>query len=90
MRALGWGLDSLPPIARGEGSYLYDTTGRRLTAVFPISWSAYAHSMQCAERVFKGEPGIGRLLRRGRDSTGPNISGAIHSKALMGQAAEVD
>ena len=29
MRALGWGLDSLPRIARGEGSYLYDTTGRR-------------------------------------------------------------
>src|SRR5438132_10286932 len=28
-RALGWGLDSLPRIARGEGSYLYDTTGRR-------------------------------------------------------------
>jgi hypothetical protein len=25
-----------------------------LTAVFPISWSAYAHSMQCAERLFKG------------------------------------
>jgi len=90
MRALGWGLDSLPRIARGEGSYLYDTTGRRLTAVLPISWSAYAHSMQCAERLFKGEPGIGRLLRRGRDSTGSNISGAIHGKALMGQAAQVD
>ncbi len=29
MRALGWGLDSLPRIARGEGSYLYGTTGRR-------------------------------------------------------------
>jgi len=29
MHALGWGLDSLPRIARGEGSYLYDTTGRR-------------------------------------------------------------
>ena len=29
MRALGWGLDSLPRIARGEGSYLYDTTSRR-------------------------------------------------------------
>jgi 4-aminobutyrate aminotransferase-like enzyme len=29
MRALGWRLDSLPRIARGEGSYLYDTTGRR-------------------------------------------------------------
>ena len=28
MRALGWGLDSLPRIARGEGSYLYETTGR--------------------------------------------------------------
>jgi len=46
--------------------------------------------MQCAERLFKGEPGIGRLLRRGRDSTGSNISGAIHGKALMGQAAQVD
>jgi len=68
MRALGWGLDSLSRIARGEGSYLYDTTGRRLIAVFPISWSAYTHSMQCAERLFKGEPGIGRSLRRGRDS----------------------
>ena len=87
MRPLGWGLDSLPRIARGEGSYLYDRTGR---AVFPISWSAYACSMQCAERLFKGEPGIGRLLRRGRDSTGSNISGAIHGKALMGQAAQVD
>jgi adenosylmethionine-8-amino-7-oxononanoate aminotransferase len=29
MRALGWGLDSPPRIARGDGSYLYDTTGRR-------------------------------------------------------------
>jgi adenosylmethionine-8-amino-7-oxononanoate aminotransferase len=29
MHAHGWGLDSLPRIARGEGSYLYDTTGRR-------------------------------------------------------------
>ncbi len=28
-RATGWGLDSLPRIARGEGSYLYDITGRR-------------------------------------------------------------
>jgi len=27
--ALGWGLDVSPRIARGEGSYLYDTTGRR-------------------------------------------------------------
>ena len=85
MRALGWGLDSLPRIARGEGRYLYDKTGRRLTAVFPISWSAYAHSMQCAERLFKGEPGIGLFLRRGRDSTGFNISGAILSKARMGK-----
>ena len=90
MRALRWGLGALARIARGEGSYLYDTTGRRLTAVFPISWSAYAHSMRCAERLFKGEPGIGRLLRRGRDSTGSNISSAIRSKALMGQAVEVD
>jgi hypothetical protein len=87
MRALGWGLDSLPRIARGEGSYLYDRTGR---AVFPISWSAYAYSMQCAERLFKGEPGIGRLLRRERHSAGSNISGAIDSKARMGQAAEAD
>ena len=29
MRALGCRLDSLPRIARGEGSYRYDTTGRR-------------------------------------------------------------
>jgi hypothetical protein len=87
MRAPGWGLDSLPRIARGEGSYLYDTTGRRLSAVFPINWSAYAHSMHCAEGLFKREPGIGRLLRRGRDSTGSSISGAIHSKA---QAEKVD
>jgi hypothetical protein len=45
--------------------------------------------MQCTERLFKGEPGIGRLLRRGRNSTGSNISGAIRSKALMGQAASL-
>ena len=54
MRALGWGHDSLPRIARGEGSPLYDTAARRLTAVFPIKWSAYAHSTRCAERFFKG------------------------------------
>ncbi len=28
-RAVGWGLEALPRIARGEGSYLYDTDGRR-------------------------------------------------------------
>ena len=28
-RAVGWGMGALPRIARGEGSYLYDTEGRR-------------------------------------------------------------
>jgi adenosylmethionine-8-amino-7-oxononanoate aminotransferase len=28
-RAVGWGMESLPRIARGEGSYLYDAQGRR-------------------------------------------------------------
>ena len=28
-RAAGWGLDTLPSIVRGEGSYLYDADGRR-------------------------------------------------------------
>ena len=28
-RAVGWGLEALPRIARGAGSYLYDTDGRR-------------------------------------------------------------
>jgi adenosylmethionine-8-amino-7-oxononanoate aminotransferase len=28
-RAVGWGVGALPRIARGEGSYLYDTEGRR-------------------------------------------------------------
>lgn len=28
-RTAGWGLEALPRIARGEGSYLYDTDGRR-------------------------------------------------------------
>jgi adenosylmethionine-8-amino-7-oxononanoate aminotransferase len=28
-RAVGWGMGTLPRIARGEGSYLYDTDGRR-------------------------------------------------------------
>jgi adenosylmethionine-8-amino-7-oxononanoate aminotransferase len=28
-RAVGWGMGALPRIARGEGSYLYDTDGRR-------------------------------------------------------------
>ena len=90
MRALGWGHDSLPRIARGEGSPLYDTAARGVTAVFPIKWSAYAHSTRCAERLFKGGPGIGRLRRRGRESAGSNVSGAIHKKTRMGQAAEVD
>jgi len=28
-RSVGWGMDTLPRIARGEGSYLYDAAGRR-------------------------------------------------------------
>jgi adenosylmethionine-8-amino-7-oxononanoate aminotransferase len=28
-RGVGWGMGALPRIARGEGSYLYDTAGRR-------------------------------------------------------------
>ncbi|HWW33215.1 MAG TPA: aminotransferase class III-fold pyridoxal phosphate-dependent enzyme [Steroidobacteraceae bacterium] len=28
-RSVGWGMGALPRIARGEGSYLYDTAGRR-------------------------------------------------------------
>jgi adenosylmethionine-8-amino-7-oxononanoate aminotransferase len=28
-RAVGWGMGALPRIARGEGSYVYDTQGRR-------------------------------------------------------------
>jgi len=28
-RSVGWGMDALPRIARGEGSYLYDAAGRR-------------------------------------------------------------
>src|SRR6202167_6505618 len=28
-RAPGWGMDALPRIVRGEGSYLYDADGRR-------------------------------------------------------------
>jgi adenosylmethionine-8-amino-7-oxononanoate aminotransferase len=28
-RAIGWGMEALPRIIRGEGSYLYDADGRR-------------------------------------------------------------
>src|ERR1700719_4804432 len=28
-RAIGWGMGALPRIVRGEGSYLYDASGRR-------------------------------------------------------------
>ena len=28
-RAIGWGMERLPRIARGEGSYVYDADGRR-------------------------------------------------------------
>lgn len=71
-RAIGFGLDELPRIARGEGSYLFDTNGRRYLdgsggpAAFSIGHgnrevnaaiSAQLERIACAYRyLFTSEP----------------------------------
>jgi adenosylmethionine-8-amino-7-oxononanoate aminotransferase len=71
-RAIGFGLDELPRIARGEGSYLFDTNGRRYLdgsggpAAFSVGHgnrevnaaiSAQLEQIACAYRyLFTSEP----------------------------------
>ena len=71
-RAAGWGMDALPRIVRGEGSYLYDANGRRYLdgsggpAAFSIGHgnrevnaaiSAQLDKVACAYRyLFTSEP----------------------------------
>ncbi len=93
-RAIGWGMGSLPRIVRGEGSYLYDASGRRYLdgsggpAAFSIGHgnrevnaaiAAQLEQVACGYRyLFTSEP-LEELTRLLRARCGPEFEHIVYS-----------
>ena len=93
-RAIGWGMGPLPRIVRGEGSYLYDASGRRYLdgSGGPVAFSighgnrevnaaiaAQLEQVACGYRyLFTSEP-LEELTRLLRARCGPEFEHIVYS-----------
>src|SRR5437879_9340860 len=102
-RAIGWGMENLPRIVRGEGSYLYDADGRRYLdgsggpAAFSIGHgnrevnaaiTEQLEKVACGYRyLFTSEP-LEELTNLLRERCGPEFEHIVYSSGPQRSRSE--